>query len=148
LGDTTNISHVLPSELDVLKNRILSEESANECEDRKFGEAWQEDFESDGCPCGHSPARYCLFSSTIQLGVNAIRSLGVVSSFSHRQLRMEQNSLPYAASILDSGCFSLQPDAQVSCFSCVISSSHVNCDFTELPLVFLSNRGCILSRSL
>jgi hypothetical protein len=44
-GDIPNMSNLPASELVFLKNRILSEEFANECWEAKLGEAWQEDFE-------------------------------------------------------------------------------------------------------
>jgi hypothetical protein len=45
LGNITNLSNLLASELDALKNRILSEEFANRCWDAEFYETCQEDFE-------------------------------------------------------------------------------------------------------
>jgi hypothetical protein len=40
-----NMSNLLPSELDFVKNHILSGQFVKECWDAEFGEEWQKHFE-------------------------------------------------------------------------------------------------------
>jgi hypothetical protein len=52
----SNISHLLASEFDLLKNHLFSKEFVNACWDLTFREPYQKDLESDAgaeiVPCG------------------------------------------------------------------------------------------------
>jgi hypothetical protein len=45
-GDIANIGDLLASEFDLLRNCAFSEDDTEDSWNTKFGEAWQEDFES------------------------------------------------------------------------------------------------------
>jgi hypothetical protein len=94
-SDITNMSNLLGSELNFLKNRILSEEFANGCWDVEFCDACQEDLEWYGWLCRLSLRGNCLFSWTSELRANSMRSFGPISWFSHDQLRMQQNLISF-----------------------------------------------------
>jgi hypothetical protein len=94
-GDIRNRSKWLVSELYFLKNWILSEEFANNCWDKKFGEVCEEDFEWYGWLCGHSPRGCCQLNWMIELRAHSIRDSCHGLWFSHHQLRMQQNSISF-----------------------------------------------------
>jgi alpha-D-ribose 1-methylphosphonate 5-triphosphate synthase subunit PhnI len=77
-SDITNMSNLLASELDFLRNRVLSEEFANACWDAEFDAVWQDNLECYGSRCHHSLRHYCPLARIIEVRRNSIKCFGRV----------------------------------------------------------------------
>jgi hypothetical protein len=64
------ISNLLRSELELLKNRIISGDFANECGDTEFSDVCQKDVAWYRWLCRHSLRRHCSLSWSIESPAN------------------------------------------------------------------------------